>query len=320
MWFRSKTKNRRLGRVHVLDVKLRSSKVRAARVRIAAVGLGTFFAIVFTVYLLWCVGEWALNEFIYENKAFAIQSIDIQTDGAIAPDQLRRWAGLKVNDNLLALDMGKVRRDLQMIPRIQTASVDRVIPGTLVIRVVEREPLAQVNVTRPRPQGGGIDLQTYHLDPDGFVMLPLEPNQRSTSSAESEAPLPIVSGFDLNQVQPGRKIQDPQLQAALRLLVAFEHSPMSGLVEIKRVDVGTPETLLVTTTQGSEVSFGLGDPEQQIRRWRGIFEYGQRQGKAIASLDLAVSNSIPLRVVDASAVPQTQPKALKNPVNRKKHV
>lgn len=304
----------------MLDVKLRSSKVRAARVRIAAVGLGTFFAIVFTVYLLWCVGEWALNEFIYENKAFAIQTIDIQTDGAIATEQLRRWAGLKANENLLALDMAKVKRDLELIPRIQSASVDRVIPGTLVVRVVEREPLAQTRVPRPRAQGDGIDSQTYHLDPDGFVMLPLEPNQRSASAAEGETPLPVISGLDPNQVQPGRRIQNPQLQAALRLLVAFEHSAMSGLVEVKRVDLGIPETLLVTTTQGSEISFGLGDPEQQIRRWREIYEYGQRQGKAIASLDLAVSNSLPLRVVDASAVPQTQPRAIKNPANRKKHV
>jgi cell division protein FtsQ len=320
MWFNSKPKNRRLARGHVLDVKLRSSKVRAARTRIAAVGLGTFFAIVLTAYLLWCVGEWALNEFIYENKAFAIQGIDIQTDGAIAPDQLRRWAGLKLNQNLLALNIAKVKRDLEMIPRIQSASVDRVLPGTLIIRVVEREPLAQVNLPRPRLQGGGIELQTYHLDPDGFVMLPLELNHRSVMPAENEPQLPKISVPDPNQVQPGRRIQNPQLQAALRLLKVFDHSAMAGLVEIKKIDLATPETLVVFTSQGSEISFGLTEPEQQIRRWREIFEASERQGKAIASLDLGVSNSLPLRLVDASAVTQTPPKPIKTSANRKKHV
>jgi cell division septal protein FtsQ len=320
MWFTSKAKNRRLGRGYVLDVKLRSSKVRAARARIAAVGLGTFFAIIFTAYLLWCVGVWALNEFIYENKAFAIQTIDIQTDGAIAPDQLRRWAGLKLNENLLALDMAKVKRDLEMIPRIQSASVDRILPGTLLIRVVEREPLALTNIPRPRAQGSGLDLQTYHLDPDGFVMLPLELNQRSTVPAENGPQLTAISGIDPNEVQPGRRIQNPQLQAALRLLRAFERSALFGLVELKKIDVGIPDLLVVTTTQGSEINFGLSDPEQQIRRWHEIYQTGQRRGKAIGSLDLAVSNSLPLRIVDASAVPQAPPKANRNLANRKKHV
>ena len=320
MWFNSKPKNRRLGRGYVLDVKLRSGKVRAARARIAALGLGTFFAIVLTAYLLWCVGEWALNEFIYENKAFAIQGIEIQTDGAIAPEQLRRWAGLKLNQNLLALDIAKVKRDLEMIPRIQSASVDRLLPGTLIIQVVEREPLAQVNVPRPRSQGAGIDLLTYHLDPDGYAMMPLEPHQRSVLPSENEPQLPAISGLDPNQVQPGRRIQNPQLRAALRLLKVFDHSPMAGLVEIKKIDVASPETLVLFTTQGSEISFGLNEPDQQIRRWREVHEACQKQGKAIASLDLGVSNSLPLRLVDASALAQIPPKPIKTPVNRKKHV
>jgi cell division septal protein FtsQ len=76
-----------------------------------------------------------------------------QTDGAIAPEQLRRWAGIKLNQNLLALDIAKVKRDLEMIPRIQSASVDRLLPGTLMIQVVEREPLAQSECPTPTRAG-----------------------------------------------------------------------------------------------------------------------------------------------------------------------
>jgi len=43
MWFRRKTKNRRFERAHVLDVKLRSSQVRAARVRLGATVFGVLF-------------------------------------------------------------------------------------------------------------------------------------------------------------------------------------------------------------------------------------------------------------------------------------
>ena len=114
MWFRRKPKNRRLGREQVLDVKLRSSQVRAARTRLGAICLGVLFATVFGLYLVYRTGDWALNRCVYENKAFTIQELDVQTDGVIAVDQLRRWAGVASDENLLALDLARVKRDLEM--------------------------------------------------------------------------------------------------------------------------------------------------------------------------------------------------------------
>jgi cell division septal protein FtsQ len=151
MWLQRKSKNRRLGREYVLDVKLRSSQVRAARVRMFAVSLGVLFATVFGLYLLWRTGEWALDRLVYDNKAFAIQDIDVQTDGVIGVDQLRRWMGVKPGQNLLALDLARVKRDLELVPLVQSVSVERILPRTLRVRVVEREPLAQINVPRPKP-------------------------------------------------------------------------------------------------------------------------------------------------------------------------
>jgi hypothetical protein len=78
MWlFRRKAVNRRLGRRDVLDVKLRSSVVRAARIRWSAIALGVSFGTVFGLYLAWRTGEWALNKLLYENSTFAIQRFDL---------------------------------------------------------------------------------------------------------------------------------------------------------------------------------------------------------------------------------------------------
>ena len=49
MWFDRKTGNRRLGRGHVLDVKLRTKEVRATRLKLAATALGIFLIPVFYV-------------------------------------------------------------------------------------------------------------------------------------------------------------------------------------------------------------------------------------------------------------------------------
>ena len=319
MWFKRKPKNRRLGREQVLDVKLRSSQVRAARTRMGAIALGALFATIFGLYLVYRTGDWALNRLVYENEAFAIQEVDVQTDGVISLDELRRWTGVKPGANLLALDLASVKRDLELVPLVQSVSVERILPRTLRIRVTEREPMAQVNVPRPRP-GGGVDLAVYQLDASGYVMLPLDLRQRAILLNQPGDALPAICGVNSTELQPGRRLGAPQVQAALRLIMAFDQSPMAGLVDLRRVDVSSPEVLVVTTGQGSEVTFGLADLEQQLRRWRDIFDLGQTMSKAIAGLDLAVTNNIPARWNEASAVLPVAPKSTKPLRPRKKHV
>lgn len=319
MWFRRKPKNRRLGREQVLDVKLRSSQVRATRTRMGAICLGVIFATVFGFYLVYRTGDWALNRCVYENKAFAIQDIDVQTDGVISADQLRRWAGVAPEENLLALDLARVKRDLEMDSRIESASVERILPRTLRIRVTEREPVAQVNVPLPR-RNGGIELTIYHLDAEGYVMLPLDPRHRATPLNQGTDSLPVVAGINASELQPGRRILAPSVQAALQLIMAFDQSPMAAVVDMKRVDASSPSVLVVTTGQGSEVVFGLADLEQQLRRWNAVFNYGQKVSKAIATLDLAVTNNVPARWIEASAVPPAAPRLPRAVHLRRRHV
>lgn len=308
-----------MAREFVLDVKLRSSKVRAMRARMAAVALGAVFATVIGIYVLWRTGDWALDQLVYENPSFAVREIEVQTDGVIALDQLQRWSGVKPGQNLLALDLARVKRDLELIPAIESVAVERVLPHTVRIRVVEREPVAQINLPRRRADGR-LDLAVFQLDPAGYVMVPLESRQRATPVSQADEQLPLISGLNLNDVQTGRKIESPQVRSALELIAAFGQSPMAGLVDLKRIDVSSPEVLAATTDTGGEITFGLERPDLQLRRWREIFDSGQRLSRAIASLDLAVTNNIPVRWLEASAVPAPSPKASKPSRYKKKNV
>ena len=168
----------------------------------------------------------------------------MQTDGVISADQLRRWAGVKLEENLLALDLARVKRDLELVPVIQSASVERILPHTLRIRVAEREPIAQVNVLRPAAERRPRSWRSTSWTPTGWVMLPLDPRQRAAPlNSQPAEQLPVLDGLNANALQPGRRIEAPQVQAALQLIVAFEQSPMAGLVDLKRIDVSSPETL-----------------------------------------------------------------------------
>ena len=318
MWFNRKLKNRRLHHRHVLSVKLRSDQVRAARLRLAALTGGIVFGTVFGLYLLWRTGDWALNRLVYENSEFAIQRIDVRTDGVIAPDQLRRWSKVKTGDNLIALDLHTVKRNLELISTVGSVSVERVLPRTLRITVKERDPVAQVNIPRAGT-AGGITVTVFQIDPEGWVMQPLDPRLCVIPLAQVSDRLPVISGLNVYQLQPGHRVELPQVQAALALVSAFGHSSMAGLVGLRRIDVSAPGVIVVTTDQGSEITFGLEELEQQLRRWREIHDLGQRLNKAVANLNLAVSNNVPVRWMEAAA-PYAAPKTVNPAPTRRNNV
>jgi cell division septal protein FtsQ len=321
MWFkREQNKNRRLHRHHVLDVKLRSDRVQASRMRLMLLALMVPAVTVLVLYLVWRIGEATLNVFVYENPDFAIQQIDVQTDGVIAPEQLRRWTGVKPGANLIALDLASVKRNLELVSLIDSVSVERVLPRTLKIRVTEREPIAQVNV--PCADGAnGIVVSVFQLDADGMVMQPLDPRSTLWSLTRMNSQLPVITGVNAFQLQPGRRVELPQVQAALRLIDAFAHSPMAVQADLRRVDVSAPGVIVVTTGQGSEITFGPDNLELQLQRWQQIDDLGAEQHRAIASVNLAVVNNLPVRWMLTSLAPEiVTPKLVKPLKNRRKNV
>lgn len=319
MLFKRKPKNRRFEREHILDVKVESRQLHAMRVRLAAKILTRLFGTLAVVFLLWRGGNWALDEFVYKNPAFAIQTIDIETDGILPKAQLRACAGVKQGDNLLALDLNRIQRDLEYLPWIQSAAVERVRPNTLRIRVIEREPIAQTTLFEPSDADGKPRSELFYFDADGHVMLPLEAHRLEASVLGFDS-LPMFTGVAGVDLRPGHQVESRQIQAALRLVAEFGRSSMLGLVDMTTIDLSSPQLLQISTSQGAVVTFGVEQLERQLLRWRLVHDYAARAGKALASLDLSVSNNVPARWLEATTAPLPRPKALKPSPYRKKHV
>ena len=227
--------------------------------------------------------------------------------GPATAEQLRRWTRVRIGANLIALDLASVKRNLELVSTIDSVSIERVLPRTLKVRVTERSPVAQVNV--PTAGGaGGISVSVFQVDANGYVMQPLDPRLSVIPLAQMNEQLPVITGLNVYQLQPGHRVESPQVQAALELIGAFDHSPMAGLVDLRRVDVSQPGVVVATTGQGSEITFALLNLEQQLARWRKIYDWGQTMSKTIASADLAVSNNVPVRWTVSTVVPVAAPK------------
>ncbi|MFM1768462.1 MAG: putative cell division septal protein ftsq [Verrucomicrobiota bacterium] len=315
-WFKRRPRNRRHSRGHVLEVKLSTQQRRRIQFRRFKWTLVTTLGLAALFYGGWRGGEHLLGRWVFNNEHFAISRVQVETDGVLSPEQLRSWAGVRPGANLMRLDLARVKRDLEMFPAIESVSVERVLPGTLRLRVVEREPIAQVVLAGP----GGTHAARYTLDARGIFMYPVESPQRAAPAAVTVEFLPQLTGVAPPDIRPGRQCEVPQVLAALELVRAFNASAMAGTVDLRRVDVGQPGVLVVTTAQGSEVTFGLNQFDEHMRRWRLVHDHARRFSRHIERLDLVVSNNNPMQWVDSAGLSPAPTRPLRPSPYRKKHV
>ena len=199
--------NRRLHRENenVLRVKLRTDQLHAARTRFAMQVLTVLFGAAVVLFLGWRGVDWAVREFVTENAAFATKTIDLQTEGVLTVEALRKWAGVRVGENLMSLDLARIKRDLELQDLIQSAAVERVLPDTLRIRVMERVPVAQVVVLRP--SGAKYEPVPHLLDATGHVMMPPPRTMVADPTALQIDWLPVLTGVNPVDLKPGRQVE-----------------------------------------------------------------------------------------------------------------
>lgn len=297
---------------------MRAQYTRAVRMRMVTTVFGILLGLAAVLFGLWRASEWAMDQWVFNNAAFSIRVMTVETDGVIPIRQIRAWAGVKEGDNLWAIDLIRIRRDLELQPLIESAAVERMLPHTLRIRVVEREPVAQITGFQTGPTGAARPTICY-LDRAGYVMLPLD--GAGPASAADISPLPVLTGVMGTELRPGRRVESPQMHAALRFVAAFTRSPMAGIVNLKTIDLSSPQVLQVTTAQRNKVTFAFDTPERQLQRWQIVHHFALNEGKLIATLDLSVSNNVPAvwHTSDAEP-PPVKPIPAKPSRYRKKHV
>jgi hypothetical protein len=315
-----KSKNRKAERQWLLDVKSRSKPLKAFRLRMAATAMAISTGIVLSLFVCWKGGEFLLDQYVYTNPSFALERLDIETDGIIPTEQIKAWASLKKGQNVLAMDLARIKRDLEMVPLIESASVERILPKQLIIRVREREPIARINIFAPRSSDGLLELTPIFLDEHGMVISPVLRTLNAQAFDAATRFLPTIIGFPPAAFRPGHPLQSPQVLAALKWIRCFQRSELAGRVDVRSIDVSSETSLMVSTEQGNEVSFAYHGFETQLARWRKVHDFATERRRLIASLDLAVTNYVPARWLDItnSVTPLTRP--LQTSPYRKKHV
>ncbi|HEY0257628.1 MAG TPA: FtsQ-type POTRA domain-containing protein [Candidatus Methylacidiphilales bacterium] len=275
---RNRTRQKQINILHTTTRKRHSRKqVTQAGIwcaivlaMIVGVGVGLHFGINFL-----------LDRVLYTNPLYTLSKIEIDPAN-ISPRQIRQAAGLEPGENLWTLNLAQIGHDLEKLPYVSSAKVERHFPDKVVIHITERVPVVKI-------VGLNIDLgtrETFYLDRDCIVLKPRE--------NETLPLLPEVIGLTNAELEPGAQVDEENLRRALKILDAMDHSSLHTSIDIRSIALSQPLSITMVTTTDMSVTFHLDYIDTQMFRLKQIIDYATNLQRTLHTIDLTPDCNVPV--------------------------
>lgn len=223
-----------------------------------------------------------LEKVLYTNPRYSLSEINVEPRGRFSEYLIRQSAGLEKGQNLWTLNLPQITKDLETLPYVSSAKVERHFPDKLTILIHERVPVVKI-------VGLNSDLGTresFYLDRDCIVLKPRE--------NETPPVLPEIIGLTNAELEPGLRLDRPILTRALQILDAIDHSRLHTTIDIRTIDLSNQLSITMTTTQDMAICFQLDSIDEQLRRLTEVFKYADSLQRTIHSVDLTPSRNVPI--------------------------
>lgn len=224
------------------------------------------------------VGWHRLEQYLIHDPRFAVNGPEGADDASVIQIQGAQHASRRAIEGAFAEDMGQSiyllplearRSTLRTVDWVKDATVMRLWPNRVVVRVAERKPVAFVTLPGSR----------YGLvDEDGVILPP----------ATDRFHLPVLRGVTARDPLADRRDRVQRMQRLLRALGA-------NADKIAEVDVTDREDLRVTQPyDGRMVTLLLGDQNFAVRYQNFLNHYAEIREKMpdASSLDLRMEDRI----------------------------
>jgi cell division protein FtsQ len=182
--------------------------------------------------------------------------------------------------SIFSIPLAERRRRLLAIDWIEDASVSRLWPNRVIVRVIERKPVAFVNVP-VRGAGGAVSLVSL-IDSHGVILEP-PPHSRFT--------FPVLSGVTDDQSEAERSNRVATMQRVLHDL-----GPLSK--DVSEVNVGSlHDVTLAAQVENRAVELALGT-ENFASRYQNFLAYYpeiRKRSPAATAFDLRLDGRITVK-------------------------
>lgn len=198
-------------------------------------------------------------------------------------------AGLDSSDNLLLLSTADVGKAAETLPWVKKADVDRMLPGTVRVRIVERRPALVV----------ALDTRRFTVDARGHVL----------AVGRTDPGLVALAGFESGPLEPGDQIDAPEAVASLRV---WRSLPRSLRKNVHALFAPTVERL--TLVMDGDLIVRYGAAEELVAKNNVLIALLARlraQGRTAAYVDVRVPTSP--AIAPAAIAPLAPPAPVASP-------
>lgn len=215
------------------------------------------------------------RKYIKTSPRFAITEIVTSGNKRRTAEDLATTAGIAKGQNVFTADLDRARTRLLADPWISEAALARQLPGTVFVRVTEREAGGLVATTDDVTKVAG---DTYLVGRDGSIIKRIE--------AGDPTDLPIVTGVKVQELVQDREAAVGTIRRALDLASDFDHSPLSQRSALQEVHVEfNGELTLIIGKSGIALRMGDAPYKKKLEQAvRVVAELDRRGAKADAIL------------------------------------
>lgn len=195
-------------------------------------------------------------------------------------EEIVHIAGLdETGRNILLLSTEDIAEDVETLPWIDDAKVDRMLPGTVRVRVEERRPGLTLSLEASR---WTIDLHGHVLE-EGVV----------------DKKLPVLAGVEVGELEAGARLRTDEAMDAVR---AFRSLAPKIRQDVVAIFAPTIERISFTLTGGSVIRFGAAEQlEAKNAVLKELLAQLKGEGRSAGYIDVRVPTNP--AVAEASPTP-----------------
>jgi cell division septal protein FtsQ len=204
----------------------------------------------------------SLNSFLFASEYFNVNEIEVIDKD---PDKLD-YPLARIDDdaNIFRIDLALISERIEReYYDIQKAIVKRVLPNKLVIEVLRRRPIAQIQVGQHRYAKK--NSQFFTVNKEAYILSDIGKRKRRG--------LPVIMGTGLgaSEIEVGRSYPKTNLICALDFLSEIEKTGFLKRYKVSRINVDQPRSMSFFINN-LEVKIGNRNIQQKIENLIGILE------------------------------------------------
>lgn len=172
---------------------------------------------------------------------FNIQNITITGNEQVTKEELKSLSGIKIDDNIFKVQNKKIANNIKQNAYINQVEVHKILPNTIKIEVVEREP-------------------NYLLEyGNGYVYVSKQGYMLEISSIKKELPILIGTSTSKEDYKDGNRLNEEDLVKLGTVIKIMKAAQTNGIEKlITKIDISDSNNYILYLETENKVAY-LGD-------------------------------------------------------------